>query len=213
MSDASHELRTPLAILKTELELALRTGRTPAELRAALASAEEETDRVAQLAEDLLVIARSEGGRLPVRLAPVDAAELLGGVRARYERRANEEGRELNVTATEGLALTVDPLRHGEGTVHIAAREHDGTVDLRVSDEGAGFPEDFLGHVFERFTRADTARGRGGSGLGLAIVQAIARAHGGRAGATNGTKGAEVWMEIPARGQQDRPPGRRATPH
>ncbi|MBA2440013.1 MAG: HAMP domain-containing histidine kinase [Thermoleophilaceae bacterium] len=169
---------------------------------------------MAQLAEDLLVIACSEGGRLPVRLAPVDAAELLGDVRARYERRADEEGRELNVSATEGLELTVDPLRleqalgnivdnalrHGEGTVHIAAREHDGTVELRVSDEGAGFPEDFLGHAFERFTRADAARTRGGSGLGLAIVEAIARAHGGRAGARNGSKGAEVWVELPDAG-------------
>src|SRR5207344_2115562 len=71
VADASHELRTPLAILKTELELALRRGRSEEKLRTALESAAEETDRLAQLAEDLLVIARSDRGRLPVRLAGV----------------------------------------------------------------------------------------------------------------------------------------------
>ena len=77
VSDASHELRTPLAILKTELELALRSGRSADELHDALRSASEETDRLTQLADDLLVIARSDQGRLPIRTAPVDAGDLL----------------------------------------------------------------------------------------------------------------------------------------
>ncbi|MGI8945681.1 MAG: ATP-binding protein [Thermoleophilaceae bacterium] len=212
VGDASHELRTPLAILKAELELALREGRTPDELRAALSSAAEETDRVAQLAEDLLVIARSDGGRLPVRLASVDAAELIEGLRARYERRAREEKRHLTASAPAGLRLTADPLRleqalgnvvdnalrHGAGAIEISARERAGTIELRVCDEGAGFPEDFIDRAFERFTRADTARARGGTGLGLAIVTAIAAAHGGRCGAENGAAGAEVWIALPA---------------
>src|SRR3954452_1138464 len=68
VADASHELRTPLAILRTELELALAQGRSPEELRAALASAAEETDRLTQLSEDLLTIAQTERGELPLRL-------------------------------------------------------------------------------------------------------------------------------------------------
>ena len=68
VADASHELRTPLAILRTELELALAEGRSPEELRAALASAAEETDRLTQLSEDLLTIAQTERGELPLRL-------------------------------------------------------------------------------------------------------------------------------------------------
>ena len=66
VGDASHELRTPLANLKAELELALRRARTTDELVGALRSAAEETDRLTSLAEDLLVLARGEGSRLPV---------------------------------------------------------------------------------------------------------------------------------------------------
>jgi signal transduction histidine kinase len=92
-ADASHELRTPLALMKTELELALRRTRSPEELRAALESAAEETDRLSQLAEDLLVIARSDQGRLPLRTARLGAGGLLGGVADRYAQRARDSGR------------------------------------------------------------------------------------------------------------------------
>lgn len=211
VSDASHELRTPLAILKAELELALRAGRTRAELVDALRSAAEETDRLAQLAEDLLVIARSDRGRLPVTRSSVDARDLLEGVKDRFSSRAEQEGRVLELSAERGIALSVDQLRmeqalgnvvdnalrHGAGPVHLAAVEGDGAVELRVSDRGEGFPPAFLAEAFERFTRADEARGRGGSGLGLAIVDAIARAHGGKAGAHDRDGGAEVWIELP----------------
>jgi signal transduction histidine kinase len=213
VADASHELRTPLAILKTELELALRAGRDPAELIDALRSAAEETDRLARLADDLLVIARSDRGRLPVRLETVDAGRLLGDVSERFARRAEEQGRSLEVDAEPGIELSADSLRmeqalgnvvdnalrHGAGTVTLSASDGRGTVAFRVADEGEGFPAEFVGRAFERFTRGDEARGRegGGTGLGLAIVDAIARAHGGRAGAANGEHGAQVWIEVP----------------
>ena len=211
VADASHELRTPLAILKTELELALRAGRTPQELTAALRSAAEETDRLAQLAEDLLVIARSDRDGLPVRLAPVDAGLLLGRVAERFASRAEAEKRSLEIDAQPGTELTADAvrleqalgnvvdnaLRHGAGPVRLSASARDGTVDLRVCDAGEGFPAEFLDHAFERFTRADEARGRGGAGLGLAIVDAIARAHGGRAWAANSPEGAQVAIALP----------------
>jgi two-component system, OmpR family, sensor kinase len=214
VSDASHELRTPLAILKTELELALQAGRSREELVDALQSAAEETDRLARLAEDLLVIAGSDRGRLPVRLTAVDAGELLARVRERFARRGDQVGCDLRVASGAGIQLTADPLRmeqalgnvvdnalrHGAGAVRLSAAEHDGTVELRVSDEGRGFPDAFLGQAFERFTRADEARARGGSGLGLAIVDAIARAHGGGARAANRDGGgADVWIELPTR--------------
>lgn len=212
VSDASHEIRTPLAILKTEIELALRAGRSNEELHEALLSAGEETDRLAQLAEDLLVIARSDRGRLPVRLASVEAAELLNSVKARFARRAAEDDRVMEVAAQPGLELTVDPLRmeqalgnavdnalrHGSGPIRLAAFGQDGTAELTVTDRGPGFPPAFLERAFERFTRADEARGRGGTGLGLAIVAAIAKAHGGKARAANhGAGGAEIRIELP----------------
>src|SRR6185503_3729809 len=90
VSDASHELRAPLTVLKGEIEMALRKGRSPEELAAALRSAGEETDRVVQLAEDLLVIARSDQGRLPVTLRPVHVRALVESTARRFAARAHE---------------------------------------------------------------------------------------------------------------------------
>jgi signal transduction histidine kinase len=87
-------------------------------------------------------------------------------------------------------------LRYGEGTVRIWSEGANGRMEIHVSDEGPGFPPDFLPHAFERFRQADSGRSGAGTGLGLAIVKAIAQAHGGRAGARNTGGGADVWIEI-----------------
>jgi signal transduction histidine kinase len=90
-------------------------------------------------------------------------------------------------------------LRHGEGEVRIWAAADPGGVKLHVSDQGDGFPPEFIPRAFERFSRADAARGHGGAGLGLAIVETIALAHGGFAGTANDPDGgADIWIEIPA---------------
>jgi two-component system, OmpR family, sensor kinase len=212
VSDASHELRTPLAILRTELELALRGHSTRDELEEAVRSAAEETERLNQLADDLLVIARSDQGRLPVRPAEIDAHALLEGVAHRFAARARAEQRPLRAEPANGLTLTADrarleqalanmvdnALRHGAGEVVLFAARDDGVVELHVRDRGPGFPDEFLPTAFERFSRADEARSRGGTGLGLAITSAVARAHGGQAHASNRAEGgADVWLEIP----------------
>jgi signal transduction histidine kinase len=212
VASASHELRTPLALLKAELELALRVGRTPGELRAALASAIGESDRLSQLAEDLLVLARADEGRLPVRPEPLDAAELLASTARRFEPRAAEERRELVVRPSTGVGLSADrlrveqalanlvdnALRHGGGPVELMAERTGDGVRLHVLDRGPGFEASLDGSAFERFTRGDRARSRGGTGLGLAIVEAIARSHGGRAGTDpREGGGADVWVELP----------------
>ena len=86
-------------------------------------------------------------------------------------------------------------LRYGGGTVLLRASEGNGAVELHVADDGDGFPPEFVERAFERFSRADAARGDGGTGLGLAIVDAIARAHGGSAHAANlDGSGADVWV-------------------
>jgi signal transduction histidine kinase len=212
VADASHELRTPLAILKTEIELALRGERTADELRVALESAAEETDRLAELAEALLVIARAEGSNLPLATSEIKTAALLDGVRVRFDARVRASGRrivvddrsEATLVADRGLLeraldnLVENALRHGRGDIHLGATVQQRSVRLDVRDEGPGFPPEFLAKAFERFTRADHARGRGGTGLGLAIVQTIARAHGGRAHAVNHSDGgARVSIELP----------------
>jgi two-component system, OmpR family, sensor kinase len=70
-------------------------------------------------------------------------------------------------------------------------------VELRVTDEGAGWPAEVLGRAFERFSRHDPGRARGGAGLGLAIVRAIDEAHGGTAHAGRNEVGADVWLTVP----------------
>jgi two-component system, OmpR family, sensor kinase len=201
VADASHELRTPLALLRTELELARRRDRSPEELRAALDSAVDEVDRLSRLADDLLVLARMDEGKLPLRREPIQVRELLATVAGRFPQ-AIEIGAPNGDTLVgdrlrleQALGNLVDnALRHGAGTVRIAAEPGDGFVQLSVSDEGPGFPPELLPTAFERFTRGDEARERGGAGLGLAIVAAVARAHGGRAHAAGST----VTIELPA---------------
>jgi two-component system OmpR family sensor kinase len=213
VDDASHELRTPLALHKTELELALRYAKTPEEMRAAIASAIVEVDRLSALAEDLLVLARSEEGKLALHLRKVQVADLLGGVRERFASRIDGSGRSLVVKPANGLTIDGDPVRleqaltnlmenaieHGCGEITVRAGEADGDVEIHVEDRGPGFPPDFLDRAFERFSRPDQARGGEGTGLGLAIVEAIARAHRGSAHAANRDgSGADVWIELPA---------------
>jgi heavy metal sensor kinase len=196
VADASHELRTPLAHLKAEVELALESPRSHAELDAALRSVATETDRLAQLAEDLLLLARVEEGTLPIRRQAVRSEELLGGIARRFERRAQEEGRTIEVH-TNGAQLNIDrlrieqalgnlvenALRYGAGTIRLTGDPQ----SLRVSDEGPGLPAGFAPRAFERFSRADESRGTGGTGLGLAIVAAVAEAHGGSASVAGAT--------------------------
>ena len=213
VADASHELRTPLALLKTELELALRHPRSRRELELALRSAAEEADRLSQLAEDLLVLARADQGRLPLRRAPVSARQILQRVAERFAARAHADGRFLRVVATDtprlvGDALrleqalgnlVVNSLRHGRGPIELEALPVERRVELHVRDSGPGFPEEFLPWAFERFSRPSEARSSGGAGLGLAIAKVIARAHGGEAYAANRENGgADVWISIPA---------------
>ncbi len=219
VADASHELRTPLALLKTELELALRHPRSAAELENAVRSAADETDRLTQLAEDLLVLARADQGRLPVRRDRVRASAVLDGAAERFARRAQQSGRQIVVSAPTELEVSGDPLRleqalgnlienalrHGRGAIQlVAVARADGTVELHVLDEGPGFPESFLGQAFDRFSRGGNARGSGGTGagLGLAIVDGIAPGHGGSAHAGNRPAGgADVWLSIAAPGR------------
>jgi len=207
LADASHELRTPLALLRAELDLALRRPRTPDELELALRSAAEETERLSRLAEDLLFIARADQGRLPIRRRHVAVSDLLETVADRFAVRGAELGRPVRAEPTE-LAVDADAerldqalsglvdnaLRHGSGEVVLAARARDGVVELHVTDDGPGFLPEFRERAFDRFSRADEARSRGGSGLGLSIVAVIANAHGGSAGIG---EGADVWIALP----------------
>jgi two-component system OmpR family sensor kinase len=217
VDDASHELRTPLANLRTELELALRRARTSAELKSAARSAAYETERLVRLADDLLVLARADRGRLPVRRQPVEVADLVGSVVEAFTLRAAERGVSLEARVPDGLRASLDPVRVHQalgnlvqnalgytsagGRVTVEAALVDGAVALEVADTGEGFPAAFLPQAFEPFSRPDASRSRpdGGAGLGLAIVRGVAEAHGGVAEARNRPEGgASVILRMPA---------------
>ncbi len=213
VADAGHELRTPLALLRAELDFALHHARGEQELRAAVSRASDETDRLVQLAGDLLLIASTDHGELPLRLERLSAAELLESVRNRFLWRSADAGRSIEIDAPGEITLVADrlrleqalgnlvdnALRHGAGTVRLAVRRHADAIELRVEDDGDGFPPAYLPRAFQRFSRPDTSPTGTGAGLGLAIVEAIALAHGGSAQAENPPAGgAVVWIELPA---------------
>jgi two-component system OmpR family sensor kinase len=210
VADASHELRTPLALIKTELELALRRSRSTEELEAAIRGAAKDTERLSRIADDLLLLARAEQGRVPLRREPVDVADVLETVAGRFQSRAESEQRDLSVSANDPLVVSADRLlleqalgnmvdnafTHGGGRITLKAEQRNGTAELHVLDEGRGFPSDFLHHAFERFSRAQKTTADG-SGLGLAIVETIADAHKGSARAANSPGGGtDVWLAL-----------------
>ena len=212
VADASHELRTPVAVIKAELEGALRRGGHDPQVREALIASLEEADHLAQLAEDLLIVARTGEDALPVRPEPVDVHELLERTRRRFADRAAQRARPISVDAEPALAVYADEprllqalgnlvdnaLRYGSGEIALRARRAADGVELEVSDQGDGFPAGFAERAFERFARGDRARTRDGAGLGLAIVRTIAEAHGGRAELAQGA-GASVRIWLPDR--------------
>ncbi|MBA3363971.1 MAG: HAMP domain-containing protein [Actinobacteria bacterium] len=213
VDEASHELRTPLGILKAEVDLALKEPRSRDELESALRSIAQETERLRRLTQDLLVLARSDRGRLPVHRTDVDVSSIIGRVAAEFEGRASQEGVRLRVSCSKVRArVDADRLRQAvenlvDNALHHAGRggrvevraDLDGTrLRVVVSDSGSGFPEDLLGRVFEPFAREDGDREGDEAGLGLAIVRAVAEAHGGSATARNlEDGGASVSLDLP----------------
>lgn len=213
VADAGHELRTPLALLRTELELALRQATTADELREAVRSSSSEANRLSQLAEGLLLLARADRGQLPLRIESVDVHDLLASVVARFEWRAEEAGKVLRLGGSPDVRLTGDRLRleqalsnlvdnafrYGGEEIRLEASASDEHVELHVRDNGPGFDPEFIPHAFERFARADQARNSAGAGLGLSIVQTIARSHGGSAQVGNAEpSGADAWLTLRA---------------
>jgi signal transduction histidine kinase len=198
-ADASHELRTPLTTIKANTSLALCGEPTPAEYREALEAADEAADSMNRIVQDLLLLARSDGGQLGLALQAVPLRELLGRAISVVQ---DPESAELALRLqAEDLAVVGDShhlarlfvnllenaIRHTPATGKITVQaEPDprapARVAIRVTDTGEGIPAQHLPHVCERFYRVDAARShgsRGGTGLGLAICQSIVQAHSG----------------------------------
>lgn len=222
-ADVSHELRSPLTVLRGEIEVALRTERTPRDYERVLESALEEIDRLSQMSEDVLLITRAESHALPLEREPTDVNELVEQTISTLHGRIEEHG--LTVERHLAPAGAVAPIDRelvgrmvfqlldnavkfasAEATIRVATEVMNGSggapgVRLSVENSGSGIRPEHLPHIFEPFYRGDEARSRGtGTGLGLALAAAIVHLHGGSISASNlaAEGGARVEVQLPA---------------
>jgi heavy metal sensor kinase len=197
-ADASHELQTPLTILKGELEVALRAPRSSDEYRRVLASALEESERVARLVEGLLLLSRADAGVLRMDRQPVDLAELVVEVGESARVLAEAQGVALEFKSVTPVTIDGDGahLRRlflnlvdngikytpAGGRVTLTLQRDGAWAALYITDTGIGLAPEEQERIFQRFYRTPdaVAHGKEGSGLGLCIARSIAAAHGGR---------------------------------
>jgi two-component system, OmpR family, heavy metal sensor histidine kinase CusS len=216
-ADIAHDLRTPVNNIRGETEVVLARARTIDEYREVLGSCLEEAERLSELISDLLFLARAESPLTHLHREAVNLWELLDGVREYYEASAEENGISLATlpSKTPLMAeldrklvqralgnLISNALAHtpAGGSIRLGANAENGSARIAISDTGSGIPADALPRVFDRFFRADTARGQasGGTGLGLAIVQSIMTLHGGTVEIESQLgQGTRVTLDIP----------------
>jgi heavy metal sensor kinase len=196
-ANASHELRAPLALMRSEVEGALKRSRSQDEYKRVLESLHQEVEHLSRLSDQLLILARADAGALLPAKEPIDVADFLHETAARWEDVAKKHGSRIEVSAPSHGRMGADPallrrvvdnlidnaLRHtASGTpVTLRGYQADAGWNVEVADQGPGVPLNHRDKLFTRFARADSARSRedGGAGLGLALSAAIARAHGG----------------------------------
>jgi heavy metal sensor kinase len=222
MADASHELRTPVATARTAAAVALQVRhRTEEDYRETLQIIEQQTERLARLVDDMFTLARADAGNYPVQRSAMYLDELVEEVARAARVLAARRNVTIDVTLDDDVAFTGDEelirrmlmnlvdnaVRHAPAgsTVDITLRRTDDNNELTVSDRGRGIPIDAQPHIFERFYRSESARGRvpsdpGGAGLGLAIARWVALLHDGDitlvASSNAGTK---FCIRLPAR--------------
>jgi heavy metal sensor kinase len=192
-SDASHELQTPLTILKGELEVALRAARSPEEYRETLQSGLDEVNRMIELVNDLLLLARSEAGVLRRERDLLDLGELVQQVASRMTVLADACSVELTKGPMDPVLILGDPDQLSRllsnlvenaikfsgtgGRVSIRLEIQGDRAVLHVTDTGPGIPEELHEHIFQPFFRSPDALLYRGVGLGLSIARSIALAH------------------------------------
>ena len=202
-ADASHELKTPLTVFRAGVERALITPGAPRDTLVVLEELLQEANRMTELVDTLLTLARADEGRAPLHRESVDLRAIVEEARETGELLAEPAGLRIDVeTPQEPIVVAVDPSRVRQlllnlltnavkytprgGRVHVRLASANGDVALTVADSGIGIAPGDLPHIFDRFWRADTARTRTGErsgvGLGLAICKWIAEAHGGTIG-------------------------------
>jgi len=218
-SDVSHELRTPLSAMKLMLETVMVSDDDTEARTLFLPQVAGEVERMIRLVQDLLDLARSDAGAMPVRRERFDLTEVATSTVNSFAQRADGLGVELDLEAPEAIDVDADrgslvqvtmnlvdnALRHtpAAGRVTVELSRDGSDALLRVRDTGIGIPFTDLGRIFERFYVVDRSRSRehGGTGLGLAIAKQLVEAQGGSliAESVYG-KGATFTVRLPAAG-------------
>jgi heavy metal sensor kinase len=196
----SHELRTPLTALRGEAEVALMEARTPEAYRRVLASQLEEFDKLTQMINRLLTLARAEGGEIHLATDRVNVSDLVSSLAAQMEPMVSWKNIRLRVNVDDDIFVGGDrdwlesavlnlldnaiKFTPEGGEVNVAVSMKDRSVRLDIRDTGIGIPSEALPHVFERFFRAEPSRSKEfeGAGLGLALVKWVVENHHGRVG-------------------------------
>ncbi len=214
-ADASHELRTPLTIILGQIELALTQGTCDDTTREALLASQRAARRMKSLAEQLLLLARADAGKLLPDRTAFDFGEVVQECLDLLQPLAREKQVEF-ASAIKPVEYDGDPALMSQVVINLVSNailhnqsggqvrvtltsDHQG-LQLQVADTGPGIASHELPRLFERFYRADAARSRasGGAGLGLAIVQSIVRAHGGEIRCTSVEgEGSEFTVRLP----------------
>lgn len=216
IADASHELRTPLTVLRGNAEVGLAMGPTDCAHEPILREIVTESERMTRLVEDLLFLARSDAGVVPLEPVELDLEPWLAEVAARAEVLCRERGAAFEPQLTATGRARLDPERMAQAVmividnaarfspqgapVALVASLADRHLELVTTDRGPGISPDLLPHIFDRFRRGDPARGRrhAGAGLGLAIALAIVEGHAGTIDVgTEPGAGARVVIRVP----------------
>lgn len=213
-ADVAHELRTPLQAIQATVE-AMQDGVLPMD-EERLSTVRDETVRLARLADGILELTRLERGVTAIRMTrlnlAIPARSAADALRALFEAR--ELVLSLDIAEDVRVLGDVDRLQQAIGNllsnaarytaeggrIGLAVRREGSKALVEVSDNGIGIAEENLGHVFQRFWRADSARDRasGGLGIGLAVVKEIVERHGGSVGVARRAEGGSVFtLRIP----------------
>ncbi|MFV2001207.1 MAG: sensor histidine kinase [Acidimicrobiia bacterium] len=212
VADASHELRSPLAAIRSQLEVGLIHGET-VDWTTTSEDVLDETLRMQRLVDDLLLLARSDSGTLPISNRSVDLDDIVFELVERVQLTTSIT---IDTTRVSGAQVVGDKdsltrlvrnllenaVRFATDRIEMSLAELDGIAALTISDDGPGIPQADRAEVFERFTRLDEARdrGHGGTGLGLAICREIALHHSGSITVDNTRLGGATFtVEIPTR--------------
>jgi two-component system, OmpR family, sensor kinase len=218
-ADASHELRTPLAVMRGDIEIALRRERKPEDYRSVLTSNLEEIIRLSRLVEDLLMLARADAGQSILQREPIDLDELCAQMIEYLAPLAEEKEQHLIYLAPETTPLKVNAdaqrikqlllnlldnaLKYTpiNGTITLSLFVKDHNAVLTIADTGRGIPEEDLPHIFDRFfrhSRSTSDKTVQGFGLGLSIVRWIVHSHGGKISAESTLgKGTRFIVRLP----------------